>query len=175
MSLNAIVQRAISIRKAEIKRGRPMNEKQGFKEAHIALAMSFAFRDAGYIVFPEFPCKKGSIDAVVMNDDEVLICEWKQVYQHSAQTIVEQTKRMLRFDPPRDFPKYGIKVRPREIKRFWVCDTWNKTAVNWWVGRTKKIRPPSPFVSGWFCGYEEFASFGDGWDPYFWLWAYTVS
>lgn len=171
--MHEIVRDAIRVRREHIGLGIPMNVNQGFKEVNIAFALWIAFHRAGYFGFPEFPYRKGSIDAIFLRGEEIVICEWKQVYRSSAPIIVEQTSRMLRFDPIRELAKHRIASRAWKTRRLWVCDTWEQRAVDWWMGRETKIRTPSPFDSEWTVGKEDFEDFGDGWFPYCWLWAFT--
>ena len=151
---------------------RTINE--GFKEANIAHDVSAAFRSEGYLVYPEFPFENGSIDAVFIRDNEVVVSEWKRLYRKSTPEIVDQTSRMMRFDPNVELPKYGFKPRAWLVKRLWVCDVWDEfdDSVNWWSGSSSKIPTQYPFDSTWKKGKESFPDFNPEWSRYSWLWAY---
>ncbi len=153
----------IKIRKKHITVGMPMAQNQGFKEINIALAVSFAFREAGYHVFPEFPYKRGSIDAVFVHKKKVVVCEWKHIYGRAPRSIVAQTQRMLRFDPKREFMKHGFKAQPWKTKRLWICDTWQKSTVPWWTGDQTQARAKNPFARNrWVVGKENSQRAGSG-------------
>src|SRR4051812_47753679 len=156
--MHAIIEDAIGLRKAHIDHGIPMNDSQGFKEVNIAFALWSAFHKAGYLGYPEFPHKKGSIDAMFIREEEIVICEWKQVHRGSAPVIVDQTARMMDFDPVLEFEKHRFKGRNWKTRRLWVCDAWEQSAVDWWMGCPTKILTPRPFDSKWTVGRKDFES-----------------
>jgi hypothetical protein len=171
--MQSIIDEALAIRKAHIAVGMPMNVRRGFKEVNVAYSMSFAFQKAGYYAFPEFPHKGGSIDAIFVRDDEVVVCEWKHLYRRSAPLVVVQTERMLSFKPERDFLLHGFKPRKWKTRFLWVADSWEKRAVDWWLGKPTPIKDVRPFGRRWIVGSEAFPSFGAEWYPYVWVWAFT--
>lgn len=171
--MQPIINDALAIRKAHVAIGMPMNVRRGFKEVNVAYSMSFALQKAGYFAFPEFPYGGGSIDAIFVRGDEVVVCEWKHLYRRSASLVVAQTERMLRFEPKRDFRLHGFKPRKWKTRYLWVADSWEERAVDWWLGRPTSIEDKRPFDRRWTIGSESFPSFGPEWDPYSWVWAFT--
>lgn len=171
--MRSIIEDAVTLRKQHMACGIPMLEYEGFKEASIAHAMWLAFFRAGYWGFPEFPYQGGSIDAVFVREDEVWVCEWKRLNRQSTCEIVDQTARMMCFDPSDELPRYRFKSRPWRTRRLWVCDAWESSAVNWWLKKPSTICTDHPLCSNWLIGKVDFESLGKDWYPYTWLWAYT--
>jgi hypothetical protein len=168
--MDAIIQNAIDSRSRHFRLGQPMTSiGEGFKEANIAHDFSAAFQKSAYYVFPEFPFEGGSIDAVFVKDTEVVVCEWKRCYAGSFGSIVDQTQRMLRFDPAVELPKHGFKPQDWVTRWLWVCDAWDEPTVDWWCGRAVSAPLLCPFKTGWSIGDHRFP--GLRW-LYVWLWAY---
>jgi len=169
-SLLHLVNSAAAERARHFAIGRPMVASQGFKEANIAHDMAWAFRSAGYYAFPEFHFESGSLDALFVRKSTVVVCEWKRLHPRSATAIAQQTKRMLRFDPNRELPLRDFQPRPWKIRHLWVCDAWEPASIDWWLKRPSRIRTPNPF-GDWTTGRIPFASLGEDWFPYAWVWA----
>jgi hypothetical protein len=170
--MRAIIENAIKVRRDQMALGIPMNINQGFKEASLAAAFWVAFSQAGYLGYPEFPYRKGSIDAVFVRHEEVVVCEWKRVTGPTASAVMRQTARMLTFDPNRELCRHRFCQRKYRKRLLWACDTWERKSADWWLGEGKASRKPRPFGDGWKVGMQVFDSFGEGWYPYFWLWAF---
>lgn len=172
--MHKLIRSAVRDMKAHFKRCAPITAGRGLKEANIAFVVSHVFRQAGYLIYPEFRFKRGSVDAVFIKKDEAIICEWKQLYKGSIPAIWAQTDRMQTFARENFFAKRGFIGEIRKIRFLWVCDTWEADLREWWFAR--KCKEPSSYpypFRGWALGDEKFESFGEGWNPYFWLWAYS--
>jgi hypothetical protein len=171
--MKSIITDALDIRRKHLAVGKPMHFGRGFKEMNIAFSVSLALQQAGYYAFPEFHYKGGSIDAIFVRGDEVIVCEWKYLSHRSVGSVVAQTKRMLSFKPEGHLPDFGFKSRKWKTRYLWVADSWEKRAVDWWLGAPSTIRDKRPFNDKWHVGSEAF-SLGPEFDPYYvWVWAYT--
>jgi hypothetical protein len=170
--MDKLIQRAVKDMRDHFKRCTPVTAGRGLKETNIAFEVSHVFRKAGYLIYPEYRFRRGSIDAVFIRKDEAIICEWKQLYKNSIHSIKAQTNRMRKFASVINFEKRGFKGEIRKIRFLWVCDTWEDDLHEWWLGHKCKEPSRNPF-KGWKRGDKKFESFGDGWNPYYWLWAYS--
>lgn len=169
--MERLIRKAARMRQKHCSFGKPMIYSQGFKEANIAHDVTATFRSAGYYIFPEFPIQHGSIDAIFIRNREIIICEWKRLHPRSRSSILEQTKRMLEFDPAIQLSKFGFPKRQWQTRYLWICDCWDQPSLDWWFGLNTESKTPWPF-NKWICGRFDFSSFGKDWSLYSWVWAF---
>jgi len=148
-----------------------MHNERGFKEANIAHDLATAFRKQGFLAYPEFPFKGGSIDALFVKGNDIVICEWKKLSPRSIPKLTLQKKRMLQFNPRREMAAHEFKPRPWRTSWLWVCDTWFPDCREWWLGPRSKLTTKNPFDRQWQRGALTFNHLPKDWDPYCWLWA----
>jgi len=155
---------------------------ESFKEANIAHALSIAFHQAGYYIFPEFPMicpslRMGSIDSVFVRGREVFVCEWKNHCDDTAtqDKIKKQTERMEIFNTAADsiLTHHKFHGGPWCVHYLWVCEIWTKEEKDWWWDNFKDWtrgcykfpglkNDPRPALERWF---------KDG-KLYWWVWAW---
>lgn len=152
-----------------------MNTNMGFREALLVNSVTLAFHDCGFLCYPQFTYRNGAIDALFVKGDIVVITEFKRLGSGSFTSVVNQTKRMLKFDAEREMKKHQFRERKWKLHHLWMCDTWGQHTVDWWLGKRRR-RSVLPFDDTWHRDYADFrpvmSRHGSDWDDYFIAWAY---
>ncbi|PTY07519.1 hypothetical protein DB347_09500 [Opitutaceae bacterium EW11] len=176
MHVGSLIGEALNIHGKHIRCGVPMNLDMGFREALLVNSVTLAFHDRGYLCYPQFCFQGGAIDAVFVKGANVIVSEFKRLLPGSGRTILNQTKRMLEFDVRQEMAFHQFKPKDWQVAHLWVCDTWDKHTVNWWMGKRRRTTD-CPFDPSWRrLGCADFHGplerYGSDWDPYAVLWAF---
>lgn len=179
MNLRSVISEITDVRRKHMskeKGGIPMNTNIGFKEANLVHAASLVLQNHDFLCFPEFPYAKGSIDALFVKNEEIIITEFKRLNLTTAQSIIDQNKRMMNFDPDEEMEKHYFKPQKWKVTFLWICDAWETNSVGWWMGKSNSIKLDCPFDKSWKKGNEDFRSemqkHEGVWNPYYILWAF---
>ncbi len=175
MKIRPIISDALRIHRRHIRAGIPMNTNMGFREALLVNSVTLAFHDRGFLCYPQFTYRNGAIDALFIRGEIAVLTEFKRLGYGSSDSVVRQTRRMQKFDAHRELKKHQFRNRKWKLYHLWVCDTWYRHTVDWWMGKRRR-KAVIPFDGEWQRDHVDFRRVmlhhGKEWDPYFIVWAF---